>query len=64
MLILFLFSSNFLKVDFVNADINFKALIDQLTKDVLNINIDLSNSGNEINILKENLEKIEKGIDK
>lgn len=53
-----------LKVDFVNADINFKALIDQLTKDVLNSNIDLSNSGNEINILKENLEKIEKGIDK
>ena len=51
-------------MDFVNADINFKALIDQLTKDVLNINIDLSNSGNEINILKENLEKIEKGIDK
>lgn len=57
-------NSRSLKVDFVNADINFKALIDQLTKDVLNSNIDLSNSGNEINILKENLEKIEKGIDK
>ena len=51
-----------LKVDFVNANINFKALIDQLTKDVLNSNIDLSNSNNEINILKENLEKIEKSI--
>lgn len=57
-------NGRYLKVDFVNADINFKALIDQLTKDVLNSNIDLSNSGNEINILKENLEKIEKGIDK
>lgn len=53
-----------LKVDFVSADINLKALVDQLTKDVLNNNIDLSNSTNEINILKENLEKIEKSIDK
>lgn len=57
-------NGRFLKVDLIHSDINYKSLIDQLTKDVLNSNIDLSNSKNEINILKENLEKIEKGIDK
>lgn len=53
-----------LRVEFINANVNFTALIDQLTKDVLNSNINLSKSKDDINILRENLEKIEKDIDK
>lgn len=53
-----------LKVEFINVDINYTALIEQLTKDVLNSNINLSKSKDEINILREDLEKIEKDIDK
>lgn len=52
-----------LKVEFINADISYTALIEELTKNVLKNKINLSNK-NDIDILRKDLENIEKSIDK